>query len=126
MNTTAMSNYWSYDEGTKEYCFEGKHLHAYYVDPYYAADENGKVEVAFFPTNGCGYTDHIMLDPKVADALIEDIESNPTEYHLQSYTSYDGMKVFSLIHDGKYLEVNGDWVTMTDDDFEEGSEVVNF
>lgn len=134
---------WSFDEGTKEWCFEGKHIHAYYIDPYYQSDE-GRVEVSIFAINAEGHpvahTDHIMLDPKVADALIEDIEENPQDYLLQSYPMLDAEtgevcgEAYGLLHrlekmpfdkNGvhatgfEYLEVNGDWVLEYEDDIPE-------
>ena len=129
---------WSYDNGTYEWCFEGHHVHAYYIDPYYHSDDEGRVEVSIFAINEEGHpvahTDHIMLDPKVADTLIENIEENPQDYYLQSYLDYQGNTVYSLcrkfegipfdkngIHatGSEYLETNGDWVTEYEDDIPE-------
>lgn len=129
-----VSRFWYLDENTREYCFEGQHLHAFYGAD---EDENGKVDVGFFAQGDHGvkgYTDHIMLPKKVADALIEDIERNPDEYYLQSYLDYQGNSVYSLcrklekmpfdkngVHatGSEYLETNGDWVTEYEDDIPE-------
>lgn len=145
MKNNDISKYWSYDECTKEWCFEGKHVHSYYIDSYYQSDNEGRVDVSIFAINSDGkpiaHTDHIMLDTNVADSIIEDIEKNPKDYLLQSYPMLDAItgevcgEAYSLLHrlekmpfdkngihatGAEYLETNGDWVEEYEDDIPEG------
>lgn len=138
-----ISTYWEYDDTTREWCFYGRHLNAFYEDD---VDDNDNVRVTFFAVEnatggrlGCGtpvaHSDMITLPKKVADSIIEDIEMNPQDYYLQSYLDYKGDTVYTLckylekmpfdkngVHatGSAYLETNGDWVTEYEDDIPEG------
>ena len=138
----SLAHFWNYDRGTREWCFEGKHLHAYYQD---ITDENDLIEVSFFAVEGSenvkGNTENIKMKASEADKLIEDIEQNPEKYILQSSHDYKGNDVFALMRrsenmatniNGKvpsgweYLETPGDWVLETKDEIEPDAKYVHF
>lgn len=121
-----IANCWSYERGNNEWSFEGRHVNAYYQD-------GEIVDVTFFVVHNnlpVAYSDTVSLPKKVADSIIEDIEMNPTRYHLQGYKDYNDDEVFSLERlddEGwRYLEVNGDWVLVDSDDVASATRTINF
>lgn len=134
-----MSKYWSYDRGTREWCFDGNHVHGYYVDANHVHgcydNLDSKVELSIFSVKDgkvMGYSEEVTLNKAIADAIIEDIESNPDDYFIRVYDFQNGRGELHILYhlldnmpfdkNGvhatgvEYLETNGDWVIEYEDD----------